>query len=58
LVASVAAIAAGVSALQHGDVDYFGITGFAGTQAKIFGWASLLLGTIILFIYFRGKKEP
>ncbi len=57
LVLAVTAMLAGISALQSGEADQFGIAGISGGHARLFGWLSIVFAVLVFLIYWRGVKQ-
>jgi hypothetical protein len=57
LLAAVAGFLAGFLTLARGGANYFGLTQISGTQAQLFGWASIGFSIVIFLVYIRGSKR-
>jgi hypothetical protein len=57
LLAAVTMLIAGLLAIERGSASWFDVVGISGTQARLFGWASVAFSIVIFFIYFRGSKQ-
>ncbi|MEY2520902.1 MAG: hypothetical protein QOF24_2661 [Verrucomicrobiota bacterium] len=56
LLAAIAGLIAGALAIQTGEASWFDVVGITGTQARLFGWASIAFALVILWLYIRGNK--
>lgn len=57
LLAALAGFFAGFLTLTRGGANYFGVTEISGTQAQLFGWASIGFSMVIFVICLRGAKR-
>ena len=57
LLVGIVFLIAGVLTLQTGEAGWYGVVGISGSQARLFGGASLVFAGVILWLYIRKPRS-